>query len=79
MYLIPSASVDATSHIPEGRCTLSYAQINVDEIINSVRDDGAGATAVFVGEFRRIGFLTLGSTIMIGKQEQRATLSKGKR
>jgi molybdopterin synthase catalytic subunit len=47
-----SASVDATLDIPEGKCVLSYTSINVDEVINSVRDGGAGATAVFIGELQ---------------------------
>jgi molybdopterin synthase catalytic subunit len=50
--LLPSASVDATLNIPEGTCALTYTPIHVDEVINSVRDDGAGATAVFIGEFQ---------------------------
>ena len=58
MSLVPSASIDATSDIPEGRCTLSYAPINVDDVINFVRDDGAGATAVFIGEFKRSRLVT---------------------
>lgn len=50
--LLPSASIDAVLDIPEGKCALSYTPINVDEVINSVRDDGAGATAVFIGTTR---------------------------
>jgi hypothetical protein len=66
--LLPPASVDATSDIPEGKCALSYTPINVEEVINSVRDDGAGATAVFIGEFQfreassSIRYLTYGNS-----------------
>ena len=71
--LIPSASIDATLDIPEGRCTLSYTSINVDEVINSVRDDGAGATAVFIGEFKILSFVYQYKSKI---QEQHVTLSK---
>lgn len=74
--LSPSASIDATSDISEGRCVLSHTRINVDEVINSVRDDGAGATAVFIGEMssntERFDSPFLSTAI----QEQHATLSK---
>jgi len=72
--LLPSASISAELHIPEGTCTLTYTPINVDKVINSVRDDGAGATAVFIGEFQAIVL-----RFMLDKsevQELRATLSK---
>ena len=49
---IPSASVDAQLDIPEGTCVLTYEPLNVQEIIQSVGDDSAGATAVFVGTTR---------------------------
>lgn len=48
MSLPPAASVEGSLEIPEGRCVISYS-LNVQDIINSVKDDGAGATAVFIG------------------------------
>ncbi|KAG1749942.1 Molybdopterin biosynthesis MoaE, partial [Suillus paluster] len=33
-------------------CVLTYKSLEVDEIIKSVSDDGAGATAVFIGTTR---------------------------
>jgi molybdopterin synthase catalytic subunit len=47
-----SASVDASVEIPEGICTLTYERLNVDQIRQSVADDGAGATVLFVGSTR---------------------------
>ncbi|EGO26539.1 hypothetical protein SERLADRAFT_339519, partial [Serpula lacrymans var. lacrymans S7.9] len=35
-----------------GTCVLTYAPLDVDAIIRSVGDDGAGATAVFIGTTR---------------------------
>ncbi|TFK41212.1 molybdenum cofactor synthesis 2 [Crucibulum laeve] len=51
MDLPPSTSVEATFEIPEGICVLSYS-LNVQQIIQSVQDDAAGATAVFIGTTR---------------------------
>ena len=48
----PSASVEARLEIPEGACSLTYQALDVEEIISSVGDDGAGATAVFIGTTR---------------------------
>ncbi|CDO71635.1 hypothetical protein BN946_scf184911.g105 [Trametes cinnabarina] len=48
----PSASVAARLDIPEGTCALTYEPLDVQSIIQSVTDDGAGATAVFIGTTR---------------------------
>ncbi|KAH7925212.1 molybdenum cofactor synthesis 2 [Leucogyrophana mollusca] len=48
----PSTSTEARSEIPEGICVLTYNPLNTEEIIRSVQDDGAGATAVFIGTTR---------------------------
>ncbi|CCL99028.1 uncharacterized protein FIBRA_01037 [Fibroporia radiculosa] len=48
----PSASVDALLDIPEGICVLTHAPLAVEDIIKSVEDDRAGATAVFIGTTR---------------------------
>lgn len=52
MAAAPSASVAARLDIPEGTCALSYDALDVQAIIQSVADDGAGATAVFIGTTR---------------------------
>jgi len=48
----PSASVDAHLEIPEGICVVTHDALIVDDIIKSVSDDRAGATAVFIGTTR---------------------------
>ena len=48
----PPASVEAKEEIPEGISVLTYNPLNSDEIIRSVADDRAGATAVFIGTTR---------------------------
>lgn len=48
----PPASVEARDEIPEGVSVLTYQPLNSDEIIRSVADDRAGATAVFIGTTR---------------------------
>ncbi|KAI0655159.1 molybdenum cofactor synthesis 2 [Cubamyces menziesii] len=52
MATAPSASVEARLDIPEGTCVLTYEPLDVQSIIHSVADDGAGATAVFIGTTR---------------------------
>ncbi|KAI0335191.1 molybdenum cofactor synthesis 2 [Cubamyces sp. BRFM 1775] len=52
MATTPSASVEARLDIPEGTCALTYEPLDVQSIIQSVADDGAGATAVFIGTTR---------------------------
>ncbi|KAI0639483.1 molybdenum cofactor synthesis 2 [Trametes polyzona] len=52
MASAPSASVAARLDIPEGTCALTYEPLNAQAIIQSVADDGAGATAVFIGTTR---------------------------
>jgi molybdopterin synthase catalytic subunit len=49
MENLHSASTDAECNIPEGRCVLTYAKLDVNEIIELVKDDGAGAVATFIG------------------------------
>lgn len=48
----PSASVEVNEDIPEGISVLTYNSLNSDEIIRSVADGRAGATAVFIGTTR---------------------------
>ncbi|KZT72832.1 molybdenum cofactor synthesis 2 [Daedalea quercina L-15889] len=48
----PSASTDAMLQIPEGICVLTHDVLCVNDIIQSVGDDRAGATAVFIGTTR---------------------------
>ncbi|KAH9858117.1 molybdenum cofactor synthesis 2 [Lenzites betulinus] len=52
MASAPSASVEAHLDTPQGRCALTYEPLNVQAIIQAVADDGAGATAVFIGTTR---------------------------
>ncbi|KAF9453865.1 MoaE-domain-containing protein [Macrolepiota fuliginosa MF-IS2] len=51
MSLPPAASVEGSLEISEGRCAISFS-LDVQDIINSVQDDRAGAIAVFVGTTR---------------------------
>ncbi|KXN90075.1 Molybdopterin synthase catalytic subunit [Leucoagaricus sp. SymC.cos] len=51
MSLPPAASVEGSLEIPEGTCAMSYA-LDTQQIIKSVQDDRAGATAVFIGTTR---------------------------
>ncbi|KAI0651933.1 molybdenum cofactor synthesis 2 [Trametes meyenii] len=48
----PPASVEARVETPEGTCALTYEPLDTQAIIRSVADDGAGATAVFIGTTR---------------------------
>jgi len=50
--LSSSASVDASLQTKGGFCVLTHRALNVDQIIRSVSDDAAGATAVFIGTTR---------------------------
>lgn len=52
MSLSSSASIETESIIPEGICALSHTPIDVNQVIKSVQDDGAGANVVFIGEIR---------------------------
>ncbi|KIM85141.1 hypothetical protein PILCRDRAFT_817130 [Piloderma croceum F 1598] len=52
MLSSPSASIDISLRTQEGLCVLTHHPLNVDEIISSVSDDTAGATAVFIGTTR---------------------------
>ncbi|KAH0590793.1 hypothetical protein H2248_000918 [Termitomyces sp. 'cryptogamus'] len=52
MALPPSASVEVSLATPQGSCALSYAPLDVDSIIHFVRDDSAGAIALFIGTTR---------------------------
>ncbi|KAF5337316.1 hypothetical protein D9611_003165 [Ephemerocybe angulata] len=49
---IPSTSVDARLDVPQGVCVLTHSKLNTEEIIDSVKDDGAGAIATFIGTTR---------------------------
>ncbi|KAF7784276.1 hypothetical protein Agabi119p4_441 [Agaricus bisporus var. burnettii] len=51
MSLPPAASVEGSLDTAEGKCVISHS-LNVQEIINSVQDDSAGAIAVFIGTTR---------------------------
>jgi hypothetical protein len=46
-----AASVAASLELDNGHCALAFS-LDVQEIINSVGHDGAGATAVFIGTTR---------------------------
>lgn len=48
----PSASVEAHLETEHGISVLTYGKLAVQEIISSVGDDRAGATAVFIGTTR---------------------------
>ncbi|KAG2369370.1 molybdenum cofactor synthesis 2 [Suillus spraguei] len=48
----PSTSVEAREEVGKSVCVLSYKPLKIDEIIKSVSDDGAGATALFIGTTR---------------------------
>ncbi|KAF9457446.1 molybdenum cofactor synthesis 2 [Collybia nuda] len=52
MSATPTTSVDATLLIPEGICVLCHNPINIENVANSVRDDAAGASAIFIGTTR---------------------------
>lgn len=47
-----AASIDLALETAEGTCVLTHDDLNIDAIIQSVGDDGAGATAVFIGTTR---------------------------
>ncbi|KAI1788746.1 molybdenum cofactor synthesis 2 [Ganoderma leucocontextum] len=49
---IPAASIEARLEILEGICVLTYEKLDTQTILQSVSDDGAGATAVFIGTTR---------------------------
>lgn len=48
MSLRPATSTESSVKIPEGTISISYT-LDIQEIIRSVQDDTAGATAVFIG------------------------------
>ncbi|KAJ3479612.1 hypothetical protein NLI96_g8940 [Meripilus lineatus] len=48
----PAASVAAREETSEGIAVLTYDDLDVQQIIASVGDNGAGATAVFIGTTR---------------------------
>jgi molybdopterin synthase catalytic subunit len=48
----PSTSVEAREEVGRSVCVLSYKSLEIDEIIKSAGDDGAGATALFIGTTR---------------------------
>jgi len=48
----PSASVDAHLETLGAICVLTHQALDADQIITSVGDDSAGATAVFIGTTR---------------------------
>jgi hypothetical protein len=52
MATTPSTSAAAREEWEGGVCVLTYEPLDVDAIMRSVRDDSAGATAVFVGTTR---------------------------
>jgi len=47
-----AASVATSQELVNAVCALSLSSLNVQEIIDSVGHDGAGATAVFIGTTR---------------------------
>lgn len=48
----PAASVEARLETEDGVCVLTYKKLDTQEVISSVGDDQAGATAVFIGTTR---------------------------
>ena len=50
--LNPPASVPAKLVIPEGTFVLTYDKLDSEAIIQSVKDDAAGAIAIFIGTTR---------------------------
>ncbi len=52
MSAFPSASVEARLDIAEGTCALTYQPLDIQAIMQSVGDDAAGATAIFIGTTR---------------------------
>ncbi|TFY82645.1 hypothetical protein EWM64_g1367 [Hericium alpestre] len=52
MSLRSSASTEGRLETPEGIFVLTYDALNTEEIVVSVADDAAGATAVFIGTTR---------------------------
>ncbi|KAK0198160.1 Molybdopterin biosynthesis MoaE [Armillaria mellea] len=48
----PKASVDIALDVPGGICSITSQPLDVQEIVQSVGDDAAGATAVFIGTTR---------------------------
>lgn len=48
----PAASVEARLETEDGVCVLTYGNLDTQEIVMSVGDDAAGATAVFIGTTR---------------------------
>ncbi len=45
----PKASIDIALDIPGGICSITSQPLDVQEIVQSVGDDAAGAIAVFIG------------------------------
>lgn len=48
----PAASIEARLETEDGVCVLTYNKLDAQEVISSVGDDQAGATAVFIGTTR---------------------------
>ncbi|KAK0245538.1 molybdenum cofactor synthesis 2 [Armillaria nabsnona] len=48
----PKASIDIALDIPGGICSITLQPLDVQGIVQSVGDDAAGATAVFIGTTR---------------------------
>ncbi|KAF8642347.1 hypothetical protein AX16_009616 [Volvariella volvacea WC 439] len=48
----PETSIPASLATADGICVLTYEPLDSQEIIDSVRDDAAGAVAVFIGTTR---------------------------
>ncbi|KAI0082292.1 molybdenum cofactor synthesis 2 [Panus rudis PR-1116 ss-1] len=48
----PAASFAITEETADGTAVLTYNELNVENIMRSVADDRAGATAIFVGTTR---------------------------
>lgn len=49
MSLHPTSSIEDSVRVPEGTIAISYT-LDIQEIIESVQDETAGATTVFIGE-----------------------------
>ncbi|KAG2023533.1 molybdenum cofactor synthesis 2 [Coprinopsis cinerea AmutBmut pab1-1] len=75
--LLHSASTDARLELAEGICVLTYSKLIVEDITNIVRDDGAGAIAVFIGKEQGSGLQTLNLTIHFCRNNAKFIQRKG--
>lgn len=51
-FTMSAASIDTSLEFTGGICVLTHEHLDTNRIIDSVKDDGAGAIAVFIGTTR---------------------------